>query len=178
MDSIRRFDVAPRISTSRLREIAASTDAEYTLIYTGDGELEWVDLGLERLLDIARDSSALMLYSDRFVSRDGKMEEAPVIDWQEGALRDDFDFGGVQLYLSSALREAVAYALAKGAILVSAVGNQNAAAPECVYYPAAYDGVIGVGAADGEQTADFRAAVAIRNGTPNPACRFGYSSRY
>lgn len=54
-----------------------------------------------------------------------------------------------------ALREAVAYALAKGAILVSAVGNQNAAAPECVYYPAAYDGVIGVGAADGEHAADF-----------------------
>ena len=108
MDSVCRFDIAPRISTSRLREIAASTDAEYTLLYTGDGELEWVELGLERLLDIARDTSALMIYSDRFVSRDGKMAEAPVIDWQEGALRDDFDFGGVQLYLSSALREAVA----------------------------------------------------------------------
>ena len=54
-----------------------------------------------------------------------------------------------------ALREAVEYALAQGAIIVSAVGNQNKTAPERVYYPAAYDGVIGVGAADGEQAADF-----------------------
>ena len=107
MDSVCRFDIAPRISTSRLREIAASTDAEYTLLYTGDGELEWVELGLERLLDIARDTSALMIYSDRFVSRDGKMAEAPVIDWQEGALRDDFDFGSVILVRTDALRKAV-----------------------------------------------------------------------
>ena len=54
-----------------------------------------------------------------------------------------------------ALREAVEYALAQGAVIVSAVGNQNMTAPERVYYPAAYDGVIGVGAADGEQAADF-----------------------
>ena len=54
-----------------------------------------------------------------------------------------------------ALQEAVEYALAQGLIIVSAVGNQNETAPERVYYPAAYDGVIGVGAADGEQVADF-----------------------
>lgn len=54
-----------------------------------------------------------------------------------------------------ALREAVAYALEQGAILVSAVGNKNQTAPELVYYPAAYDGVIGVGAADGEEAAAF-----------------------
>lgn len=53
------------------------------------------------------------------------------------------------------LRAAVGYALAQGAILVSAVGNDNRTAPERVYYPAAYDGVIGVGAADGTAPADF-----------------------
>ena len=53
------------------------------------------------------------------------------------------------------LRAAVDYALAQGAILVSAVGNDNRTAPEHVYYPAAYDGVIGVGAADGTVPADF-----------------------
>ncbi|MGN1001710.1 MAG: S8 family peptidase [Oscillospiraceae bacterium] len=54
-----------------------------------------------------------------------------------------------------ALREAVEYALAQGTILVSAVGNQNETAPERVYYPAAYAGVIGVGAANGEEAAAF-----------------------
>lgn len=55
----------------------------------------------------------------------------------------------------SELRSAVDYALAQGAIVVSAVGNDNRTAPERVYYPAAYDGVIGVGAADGTAPADF-----------------------
>lgn len=67
-----------------------------------------------------------------------------IINISMGMTRDD-----------PALREAVEYALAQGTIIVSAVGNQNKTAPERVYYPAAYDGVIGVGAADGEQAADF-----------------------
>lgn len=44
-----------------------------------------------------------------------------------------------------ALRAAVAYAEEKGAIVVSAVGNSNRFAPDQVYYPAAYDTVVGVG---------------------------------
>jgi len=43
------------------------------------------------------------------------------------------------------LRAAVAYAEEKGAIVVSAVGNSNRYAPDQVYYPAAYDTVVGVG---------------------------------
>lgn len=53
------------------------------------------------------------------------------------------------------LRSAVAYAVERGALIVSAVGNENLTEPEAVYYPAAYDGVIGVGAADGDRAADF-----------------------
>lgn len=53
------------------------------------------------------------------------------------------------------LRAAVEYAQEQGALIVSAVGNDNLTAPERVYYPAAYDGVIGVGAADGEKAAAF-----------------------
>lgn len=43
------------------------------------------------------------------------------------------------------LREAVAYAEEKGVIVISAVGNRNQSEPEAVYYPAAYETVIGVG---------------------------------
>lgn len=53
------------------------------------------------------------------------------------------------------LRAAVEYAQEQGVLVISAVGNDNLTAPERVYYPAAYDGVIGVGAADGEKTAAF-----------------------
>lgn len=53
------------------------------------------------------------------------------------------------------LRAAVQYAQEKGALLISAVGNDNQTAPDRVYYPAAYVGVLGVGAAQGEEAAAF-----------------------
>lgn len=44
------------------------------------------------------------------------------------------------------LEEAIAYAEEQGVVVVSAVGNDNRNYPERIYYPAAYDTVLGVGA--------------------------------
>ena len=99
---IKRFDLPLRASTKSVKQVADAADAEYTLIYTRQTELSWVRFGLERLEQIASDSAAAMIYADHF---DGEAP-APVIDYQQGSLRDDFDFGGVQLYRTSALKEA------------------------------------------------------------------------
>lgn len=101
------FKISPRISTKEIREISSSVTGEYTLLYTKPSELRWVQLGLERMIQVARDTGAAMVYSDHFAEMDGKMVPYPVIDCQRGALRDDFDFGGVQLYRTSVLKEAV-----------------------------------------------------------------------
>ena len=93
-----------RTSTKKLRDIAAEADAEYTLLYTRETRLDWVRFGLERLLQIAADSGAAMIYADHFNGD----KPAPVIDYQEGSLRDDFDFGGVQVYRTDLLKKAVA----------------------------------------------------------------------
>lgn len=66
---------------------------------------------------------------------------------------DEFDCRVINLSVgttigSDALRRAVAYAENQGAVVVSSVGNANETAPDAVYYPAAYDTVIGVGAVD------------------------------
>lgn len=105
---ITRYDIPERLSTARLREIASDVKTPYTLLYTKDTELKWVNWGQERLLQIAEDSGAAMVYSDRFCFLGGQLVEAPVIDYQQGSLRDDFEFGGVQLYRTDALKEAVA----------------------------------------------------------------------
>ena len=99
---IKRFDLPLRASTKSVKQVADAADIEYTLIYTRQTELSWVRFGLERLEQIASDSGAAMIYADHF---DGEAP-APVIDYQQGSLRDDFDFGGVQLYRTSALKEA------------------------------------------------------------------------
>ena len=94
-------------STKAIREIAKRADSEYTLIYTKESRLDWVHFALERMVNLGNDSNADMLYADHFNVVDGVRSEAPVIDYQMGSLRDDFDFGSVLLYRSSALKNAV-----------------------------------------------------------------------
>lgn len=103
---VTRFDIPQKVSSSRIREIAAQSSTPYTLIYTKPTGLRWVNWGLERMLSVAEDTGAAMVYADHFASIDGVVTEYPVIDCQKGSLRDDFDFGGVQLYRTDALKEA------------------------------------------------------------------------
>ncbi|MBQ9477819.1 MAG: glycosyltransferase family 2 protein [Bacteroidales bacterium] len=105
---ISRFDISARPSSEEIRRIAASTEGDFTLLYTKPTELQFVDRALERMVQVAEYTGAAMVYADHFNRVGELVTEAPVIDYQAGALRDDFDFGGVQLYRSSALREAAA----------------------------------------------------------------------
>ena len=105
---ISRFDISARPSSEEIRRIAASTEGDFTLLYTKPTELQFVDRALERMIQVAEYTGAAMVYADHFNRVGELVTEAPVIDYQAGALRDDFDFGGVQLYRSSALREAAA----------------------------------------------------------------------
>ena len=98
---------SPLGSTSTLRRIASEAKAEFTLLYIKPTELSLVHFALERMLCVADDTGAAMVYADHFAMTGGVLKQAPVIDCQPGALRDDFDFGGVLLYRTSALKEAM-----------------------------------------------------------------------
>ncbi|KGI60684.1 glycosyltransferase family A protein [Prevotella sp. S7 MS 2] len=93
--------------TSTLRAIAARTTAEYTLIYTKQTILRFGYLALRRLMNIAEDTDAGMVYADHYKVMNGEEVKAPVIDYQFGSLRDDFDFGSVLFFKTSVLKQAV-----------------------------------------------------------------------
>src|SRR5574344_854995 len=93
------------LSSKTIRAIAASTDADYALIYLKNTPLTLGYYALERMLRVAADSNADFLYSDHYTIEGGKRISHPVIDYQHGSLRDDFDFGSVMLVSSSALRD-------------------------------------------------------------------------
>lgn len=86
---------------------------------------------------------------------DGKIVSGSCAVWAQ-AIRDAVDEYGCKVINLSmgtttddeALRSAVAYVENCGAVVVSAVGNDNAYKQENLYYPAAYATVIGVGALD------------------------------
>lgn len=58
---------------------------------------------LERFVAIADDTRSGMVYSDYYEKKEGKLNPHPVIDYQKGSLRDDFNFGSLLLYRSSTL---------------------------------------------------------------------------
>lgn len=96
-------------SSRTMRAVAAEAKAPFTLLYMKEQSLEMGLYALERMVHVMEDTDAGMLYADHYqISADGKRSEAPVIDYQMGSLRDDFDFGSVLLIRTSALKEAAA----------------------------------------------------------------------
>lgn len=64
--------------------------------------------GLRRMEQVARMTGAAMVYADYYdVAADGSLSLHPLIDCQEGALRDDFDFGKLLLIDARALESAL-----------------------------------------------------------------------
>lgn len=90
-----------------VRTIVSLSDAPYSLIYTKDTTVELGLFSLERLFHIAQDTNAGLLYADHYQIKDGVRTEHPLINYQDGSLRDDFDFGPLLFYKKEALEIAV-----------------------------------------------------------------------
>jgi len=87
-------------STAFLKGAVALLDSEYAIFVNSAVNVVFGTTAIERLIQVADDTSADMAYSD--------YAGHPLIDCQKGALRDDFDFGQVMLFRASSLRAAVA----------------------------------------------------------------------
>ncbi|MDR2847483.1 MAG: glycosyltransferase family 2 protein, partial [Bacteroidales bacterium] len=71
-------------------------------------KIEITPESLKRMVDIALKTGADWLYSDYYLEKDGKTEAFPLIDYQQGSLRDDFRFGALILIRTEAFREVAA----------------------------------------------------------------------
>lgn len=97
----------PVFKSETIRRIAAESKANYALVYTKTTTLELGYMALERLLQIAQDTEAGLVYADHYQVKGGELVKSPVIDYQKGSLRDDFDFGSVLFFDAAALKESV-----------------------------------------------------------------------
>jgi hypothetical protein len=96
------------VSTNALKMISEISDTSYTLIYSKTFPLDPGKFAIKRMISVCEDTGAGMVYSDYYENKSGKMSPHPVIDYQEGSLRDDFNFGSLVLYKTAVLKEAVA----------------------------------------------------------------------
>ncbi len=85
-------------SSATVKKIARLAKAPYSMIYLKDSALSLGLYALERMVRIAEDNSAAMVYADHYQIVSGERKASPVITYQFGSLRDDFNFGSVLLY--------------------------------------------------------------------------------
>ena len=77
-------------SSDSIRKMAQEATAEYCLLYTKTTPVELESYSLERMVRVADDAHAVLLYSDYREIKNGELLPHPVNDYQEGSVRDDF----------------------------------------------------------------------------------------
>lgn len=94
-------------NTETYRYIAAESHTPYTLVCRTKQHVRLGSRALERMTDYLSVPSCGMVYADRYEETEGELRPHPVIDYQAGSVRDDFDFGSLILYRTEALKQAV-----------------------------------------------------------------------
>ncbi len=92
-------------STSTLKAISAETNSEYILLLLTSEEISFGRFSLNRFFEIAELTGAGLLYSDFYRLENNKLDDNPLIDYQPGSIRDDFDFGKVVVLRRFALEQ-------------------------------------------------------------------------
>lgn len=96
--------VEENISCATIRLVAKNLSADYALLALGDSHLEIGAGAVERLFQVAQNTEAPMVYADYFEIKEEKLSAHPLIDYQMGSLRDDFNFGPVRFFRSEVLK--------------------------------------------------------------------------
>ncbi len=91
-------------STKSIQQIIANNETEFALLALQNNPFEIGQFALERLVQVAENTGAAMVYADYLEIKNEQRTNHPVIDYQEGSLRDDFNFGPVQLFQSDVLK--------------------------------------------------------------------------
>jgi hypothetical protein len=91
---------------STMKKIAAKATTPFALLVLHDLEIDFGRFALERMASVAGSTGEGMVYSDYLELTGSSPVPHLLIDYQEGSIRDDFDFGSVVTLESSALKSA------------------------------------------------------------------------
>lgn len=105
-DGCQLLPVSSPVSACAMEQIARYAFTEYILLYTQPSPLEPGYRALERMTDFVKHNKAGMAYSNHYKWKDGEKKKHPVCDYQEGSVRDDFDFGPLLMFRSEDFRAA------------------------------------------------------------------------
>ena len=104
IDGCTMFSVNDIVSSKTFHAATKLMRSQYILLYTKTTPLALGYNAIERMVEVAKDTGAYLLYSDRNVVKEGKQEKIPTIAYQLGSVRNDFDFGSVMMIDTAAFR--------------------------------------------------------------------------
>jgi len=107
VDKVTALRVDSWTSGDALNALITSINEEYLLLCTLAGEIQLGQGSLARMMAVAESTQAGMVYADYVEIKKGERSEHPLIDYQWGSVRDNFDFGPLQLYRMKALHQAL-----------------------------------------------------------------------
>jgi len=93
-------------SVKGLKEIIQNTREKFFMIFTNPCLPVLGQFALERMIQVAEDSGAGIVYTDYQELKEGSRKNHPVNDYQTGSIRDDFDFGPLLLVSTEAAKKA------------------------------------------------------------------------
>lgn len=94
-------------SIERYKQVALYANTPFTLICTQVQDLEFGYMALERMCDYLSAPQCSMVYADHYKTIKGERTPHPVIDYQLGSVRDDFDFGSLLMFRTNYLKRAI-----------------------------------------------------------------------
>ncbi len=94
-------------SGETLRRILPRIQTPYFLLATEPFPVTFAPYGLERFLEAARTAEAGLAYADHREWQEGRLVLHPLVPYALGSIRDDFDFGPLLLFSTSAVSAAL-----------------------------------------------------------------------
>ncbi|MFN0120515.1 MAG: glycosyltransferase family 2 protein [Blastocatellia bacterium] len=97
------------LSAASIKARIATLRTDYLLLQFQDGaSLDFSARALDRMVQVADDTGAGILYADFRDRRGAEISDHPLIDYQTGSVRDNFDFGAMVLISRAAATRALA----------------------------------------------------------------------
>jgi hypothetical protein len=95
---VQEVTLSTNLPGEAVNDLLTATQAEYLLLTFAGSAITLGARTVERFVQLADDTGAAWLYSDfREVDEQGETSDHPLIDYQLGSIRDNFDFGSVFL---------------------------------------------------------------------------------
>src|SRR5262249_23520185 len=96
-DGVKAVSVDAFFSGPAINSLIEAWRTDYLLLLLPGGHVELGARALERFVQVADDAGAGTIYSDFRQQSGAEVTDHPLIDYQLGAIRDNFDFGSVIL---------------------------------------------------------------------------------